>query len=73
MVLGLQRAFQIACARSTISSLWALDGRATAELMKRLYSSRMEKGLSSVEAQREAQLGSEQRRKSRSVRSEADG
>jgi CHAT domain-containing protein len=55
-VLGLQRAFQMAGARSTISTLWGVDDRATAELMKRLYSNRLEMGLSSAEALREAQI-----------------
>jgi len=55
-VLGLQRAFQIAGARSTISTLWAIPDQATAELMKRMYTNRLEKGLAAAEAMREAQL-----------------
>jgi CHAT domain-containing protein len=55
-VLGLQRAFQIAGARSTITSLWAVPDQSTAELMKQMYSNRLEKGLASAEALREAQL-----------------
>ena len=53
-VLGLQRAFQFAGARSTVSTLWGVDDRVTGELMKRMYSNRLEKNLSSAEAVREA-------------------
>jgi CHAT domain-containing protein len=55
-VLGLQRAFQIAGARSTISSLFAIPDQATAELMKQMYANRLVKGLAWAEALREAQL-----------------
>jgi CHAT domain-containing protein len=55
-VLGLQRAFQIAGARSTITSLWAVPDQSTGELMKRMYANRLENGLAATEALREAQL-----------------
>jgi CHAT domain-containing protein len=55
-VLGLQRAFQMAGARSTITTMWAVFDQSTAELMKRMYSNRLENGFASAEALREAQL-----------------
>jgi CHAT domain-containing protein len=55
-VLGLQRAFQIAGARSTITSLWAIPDLATAELMKRMYANHLKGGMSAADAMREAQL-----------------
>ena len=55
-VLGLQRAFQIAGARTVISSLWSVDDRMTRELMVHFYVNLWEKKLSKSEALRQAQL-----------------
>jgi CHAT domain-containing protein/Tfp pilus assembly protein PilF len=53
---GLQRAFQIAGARSVVASLWKVNDRATQELMKRFYTNLWVKKMSKVEALRQAQL-----------------
>ncbi|MDX1946408.1 MAG: CHAT domain-containing tetratricopeptide repeat protein [Pirellulaceae bacterium] len=55
-VLGLQRAFQVAGAKTTITSLWKVPDLATSQLMQRFYDNLWEKKLSKVEALREAQL-----------------
>jgi CHAT domain-containing protein/Tfp pilus assembly protein PilF len=55
-VLGLQRAFQIAGARTTITSLWKVDDQATRKLMERFYDNYWKKNLGTLEALREAQL-----------------
>jgi CHAT domain-containing protein len=55
-VLGLQRALQMAGARATITTMWAVFDQSTAELMKRMYVNRLENGLAAAEALREAQL-----------------
>jgi CHAT domain-containing protein len=55
-VLGLQRAVQVAGARTTVTSLWKVDDTATQRLMSRFYENLWEKKLSKVEALREAQL-----------------
>jgi CHAT domain-containing protein len=64
-VLGLQRAFQIAGARSTVTSLWKVDDAATQMLMTEFYRNLWHKRLGKLEALRQAQLwmlnhGSEQ-------------
>jgi len=55
-LLGIQRAFQISGARSTIASLWTVDDLATRELMERFYTNYWGKGMSKLDALREAQL-----------------
>jgi CHAT domain-containing protein/Tfp pilus assembly protein PilF len=55
-LLGLQRAFQIAGARSVVASLWSVDDEATRKLMVRFYENLWEKQLPKLEALREAQL-----------------
>jgi CHAT domain-containing protein/Flp pilus assembly protein TadD len=55
-VLGLQRAFQLAGARSVVASLWQVDDRATRELMVRFYENLWDKKLPRLEALRQAQL-----------------
>jgi CHAT domain-containing protein len=59
-VLGLQRAFHVAGARTTVTSLWEVPNTATQELMARFYQelwkSSADKQLSKLEALRQAQL-----------------
>src|SRR5262249_9319087 len=55
-VLGLQRAFLTAGARSVVTSLWKVDDAATALLMEEFYKNLWEKKLSKREALRQAQL-----------------
>ncbi len=55
-LLGLQRAFQVAGARSLISSLWKVDDAATQILMIEFYKNLWEKKFSKLEALRQAQL-----------------
>ena len=55
-VLGLQRAFQFAGTRTTVTSLWQIPDGATAPLMVRFYENRLKKGMPMLEALREAQL-----------------
>ncbi|HEY2881337.1 MAG TPA: CHAT domain-containing tetratricopeptide repeat protein, partial [Pirellulales bacterium] len=56
--LGLQRAFQVAGAKSTITSLWGIDDAATQTLMVEFYKRLWDKDqpLSKLEALRQAQL-----------------
>jgi CHAT domain-containing protein/lipopolysaccharide biosynthesis regulator YciM len=55
-LLGLQRAFQVAGARSVVASLWQVDDRATRALMERFYDNLWNKKLSKLEGLRQAQL-----------------
>lgn len=55
-LLGLQRAFQIAGARSVIASLWKVDDEVTQQLMDRFYANLWQKRLPPLEALRQAQL-----------------
>jgi CHAT domain-containing protein len=59
-MLGLQGAFQVACARATFSSLWNVRGKATQDLMSRYYRNLWDKegaaALGKLAALREAQL-----------------
>jgi CHAT domain-containing protein/tetratricopeptide (TPR) repeat protein len=55
-VFGLQRAFHLAGARNVVASLWKVDDRATAALMKFFYKNLWQKNLPPIEALRQAQL-----------------
>jgi CHAT domain-containing protein/predicted component of type VI protein secretion system len=55
-VLGLQRAFQLAGARTAVTSLWKVDDLATQALMTRFHRNLWEKRMGKLEALREAQL-----------------
>ena len=55
-LLGLQRAFQVAGARSVVASLWQVSDDATRALMERFYDNLWQKDLSTLESLREAQL-----------------
>ncbi|MFO0823205.1 MAG: CHAT domain-containing tetratricopeptide repeat protein [Gemmataceae bacterium] len=55
-VLGLQRAFQLAGARTTVTSLWQVPDEATESLMTRFYMNRLKQGMPALKALREAQL-----------------
>ncbi len=55
-VLGLQRALQATGVRTSLVSLWSVDDLATRKLMAQFYENLWEKGLSKLEALRQAQL-----------------
>jgi CHAT domain-containing protein len=55
-VLGLQRAFQVSGAKTTISSFWSVDDDYTKLLMQEFYLNHEVKGLSKSDALRNAQL-----------------
>ena len=55
-LLGLQRAFQAAGAKTVIAGLWKVPDEATQVLMSRFYDNLWQKRMSKVEALREAQL-----------------
>jgi CHAT domain-containing protein len=62
-VLGLRRAFQVAGARTVIMSLWPVDDEDTRRWMTGVYQRRFARGMSTVEAVREATLGQLRRRR----------
>ncbi len=55
-VLGLQRAFHVAGARTVVSSLWRVDDAATSLLMEKFYRNLWQGGMGPLEALRQAQL-----------------
>ena len=55
-ILGLQRAFQVAGAKSVVASLWSVDDEATRKLMERFYENHWQKKMSKADALRQAQL-----------------
>ncbi len=55
-IFGLRRAFQIAGARTLISSLWPVEDTATRKWMAALYRARFQSKLSTAEAVRKASL-----------------
>ena len=55
-LLGLQRAFQVAGAKSVVASLWEVDDEATRALMERFYENLWKRKLPKLDALREAQL-----------------
>jgi CHAT domain-containing protein len=55
-LLGLQRAFQVAGARSVVASLWYVDDDITRKLMTAFYKNFWQKGQPTLQALREAQL-----------------
>lgn len=54
-LVGLTRGFMHAGARSVMASLWSVDDKATAELMRRLYAGMLKEGLPAPAALRAAQ------------------
>ena len=55
-LLGVQRAFQVAGARTTVASFWKVDDLVTRLLMERFYGNLWEREMSRLDALREAQL-----------------
>lgn len=55
-LLGLQRTFQVAGARSVVASLWKVDDDASRDLMERFYENLWTKEMGKLKALREAQL-----------------
>jgi CHAT domain-containing protein/tetratricopeptide (TPR) repeat protein len=55
-LIGLTRGFMYAGAPRVVASLWRVDDRATAELMKRFYEGMMKRGLRPAAAMRAAQV-----------------
>ena len=60
-IMGMTRGFMHAGASSVVASLWEVDDRATAELMKLFYSNMLQHGMKTGEALRAAQNSIRQR------------
>ena len=56
-LLGIQRAFQVAGARTVVCSLWKVDDSATRLFMEEFYRNRLEKEMSTLDAFRERNCG----------------
>jgi CHAT domain-containing protein len=56
-LVGLTRGFMYAGSPRVVASLWKVDDRATAELMRRFYEGVLRRGLRPSEALREAKVG----------------
>jgi CHAT domain-containing protein/uncharacterized protein HemY len=54
-LIGLTRGFMYAGASSVMASLWKVDDKATAELMKRFYTNMLQRGMTPTAALRSAQ------------------
>lgn len=54
-LIGLTRGFMYAGASSVMASLWKVDDKATAELMKRFYTNMLQRGMTPTTALRSAQ------------------
>lgn len=54
--LGLQRAFQVAGARTTVTSLWKVPDQRTSQIVQRFYANLWDKKMSKLDALREAQI-----------------
>jgi len=55
-LLGLQRSFQVAGAKTVVASLWKVPDAATSELMQRFYANLWDRKIGKLAALREAQL-----------------
>jgi hypothetical protein len=55
-VFGLQRAFHLAGAQTTVASLWKVDDQVTQELLTKFFENLWHKGMGRLEALRQAQL-----------------
>jgi CHAT domain-containing protein len=55
-LLGLQRAFQIAGAKSVLATLWTIDDKASRTLMAEFYENLWKRKMPKLEALRRAQL-----------------
>ena len=72
-ILGLQRAFQVSGARTTVTSLWKVPDAATSQLMQRFYENLWEKRMGKLAALREAQLWMLKEGRARGLIVEHDG
>ncbi len=70
--MGLQRAFQLAGARTVVASMWKVPDLATKELMTRHYENIWEKKMGKLEALREAQLWMLKEGKKRGIDAETE-